>query len=85
MNSTIRSRISTRSPPPPRVCPTPWVLPHTRVPGGGKYDRLEGRHLGKVVELRCCDICQRLTLRRKLRIYCDMLLCRDCFQRYGYS
>ena len=41
--------------------------------------------LGKLVELRSCDICQKLTLRRKLRIYCDMLLCRDCYQRYGYS
>jgi len=46
---------------------------------------LEATQLGKLVELRACDICQRLTLRRKLRLYCDMLLCRDCFHRYGYS
>ncbi len=41
--------------------------------------------MGKVIEIRCCDICQKLTARQKLQVFCDMLLCRECFRRYGYS
>lgn len=41
--------------------------------------------MGKVIEIRSCDICQRLTVRKKLQLFCDMLLCRECFRRYAYS
>jgi len=39
--------------------------------------------VGKVIEIRACDICQRISQLRKLRVFCDMLLCRDCYRRYG--
>ncbi len=37
----------------------------------------------KVIEIRACDICQRMTVRKKLMIFCDMLLCQMCYRRYG--
>ncbi|MDA8065664.1 MAG: hypothetical protein M0031_09240 [Thermaerobacter sp.] len=37
----------------------------------------------KVIEIRGCDICRRLTSKKRLQPFCDMWLCRDCFRRYG--
>ena len=37
-----------------------------------------------IIEIRSCDICQKLTIKRKLKSFCDMLLCLDCYRRYGY-
>lgn len=38
----------------------------------------------KVIEIRACDICQRLNQKAKLQHFCDMLLCRECYRRYTY-
>jgi hypothetical protein len=39
--------------------------------------------LGKVIEIRSCDICQRISSRKRLRLFCDLLLCQECYRRYG--
>lgn len=36
-----------------------------------------------IVEIRPCDICQRMERKRRLRTFCDMWLCRTCFRRYA--
>ncbi len=41
--------------------------------------------IGKVIEVKTCDICQKVVSKKKLQLFCDLFLCRDCYRRYGYN
>jgi hypothetical protein len=65
--------------PPPSAAHSSHNIPQ---PGG--TIGFGGMAMAKVIEIRACDICQRLRPRKRLQTFCDMLLCRDCYRRYTY-
>jgi len=50
--------------------------------GGGRCPT-EARSLGKVLEVRPCDICRRVTVKDKLTRFSHLHLCRSCYRRYA--